>query len=224
MKKEWEIPPKQDEEFVAAMERVLDVYRRPYDPLVPVVCMDEMPKQIIGEYRDEIIGSDGIVRFDTEYRRLGTCNVLLAVEPLAGLRHLRVFETKTKEDWARFTQETEGLYPFAKKITLICDNLNTHGPGSWYKTFPPEEAKRLMDKFEIVHTPKHGSWLDVAEIELSVLSRQCLRRRLDSMDKIESEANAWRERRNASHAKVDWQFTAQDARIKLKHLYPTFPC
>lgn len=218
------IPPKQNEEFVAAMERVLDVYKRPYDPFFPVVCMDEMPKQIIGEYQDEIIGSDGIVRYDTEYRRLGTCNVLLAVEPLGGFRHLRIFETKTKEDWAQFTQETAEKYPFAKKITLVCDNLNTHGPGSWYKKFPPEEAKRLMDKFEIVHTPKHGSWLDIAEIELSVLSRQCLGRRLDSMDKIADEANAWCERRNASHAKVDWQFTAEDARIKLKHLYPTFTC
>ena len=204
------------------MELVLDVYKRPYDPLRPVVCMDESPRQLIGETRLSLPCKPGQVqRDDYEYERCGVCNIFMAVEPLAGKRIVRVTERKTKRDWAMFLQEIAKIYEYAEKITLVMDNLNTHTPGSLYETFIPPKAKRLMDRFEFVYTPKHGSWLNMAEIELNVLIRQCLSRRIGSMEVMSKEVEYWQKQRNTFGAKIDWQFTTEDARIKLKRLYPT---
>ena len=216
------IPPEKNGEFVAWMERVLDVYRRPYDPRRPVICMDESPRQLIRETRPPLAAAPGVVaRHDYEYERCGVCNVFMAVEPLAGQRIVSVTERRTRHDWARFLGELSLAYVHAEKITLIMDNLNTHGPGSLYETFPPATAKALWGRFEFVYTPKHGSWLNIAEIELSVLARQCLNQRIDTLEKMSSETTAWQDRRNGLEAKIDWQFTTDDARIKLKRLYPT---
>jgi len=204
------------------MEKVLDVYRRPLDPLYPVVCMDESPKQLIGETRRSIPAEPGQpARHDYEYCRHGVCNIFLACEPLAGKRMVTITEKKTKLDWALFLEEIADLYKNAEKITLVMDNLNTHEPGSLYETFAPEKAKALWDRFEFVYTPKHGSWLNMAEIELNVLTGQCLDRRIDDIEVIRKEVRAWQETRNNRDAKVNWQFTAKDARIKLSRLYPT---
>jgi len=217
------IPPEQNGSFVANMEKVLDVYKRPLDPLHPVVCMDESPKQLIGETKRPIPASPGQpARHDYEYCRRGVCNVFLACEPLAGKRLVAITERKTKQDWATFLEEIAGQYESAEKITLVMDNLNTHEPGSFYETFPPERAKQLWDRFEFVYTPKHGSWLNMAEIELNVLTGQCLDRRIDNIEVVRQEARAWQESRNNKNAKVKWQFTTKDARIKLSRLYPTF--
>ena len=216
------IPPKQNGNFVAQMELVLDVYKRPYDPLYPVVCMDESPKQLIGETRTPIPASPGqLERYDYEYRRLGTCNVFLAFEPLAGKRLVKITERKTGEDWAYFLEEIAKEYENAEKITLVMDNLKTHTPGSLYLTFPPEKARALWKRFEFIYTPKHGSWLNIAEIELNVLTRQCLKRRFDDIEKVRREVMAWKENRDNKKSKVNWQFTTKDARIKLSKLYPT---
>jgi len=218
----WVIPPEQNADFVATMEHVLGVYRRPYDPKYPVVCLDEMPRQLIGETRLPIPARPGIVaKYDYEYKRNGTCNVFIAVEPLAGKRMTKVTKHRKMPDWAQFTAEIDKMYPEAEKITLVQDNLNTHKPGSWYETFSPEKARRLMERFELVYTPKHGSWLNVAEIELNVLSGQCLSRRIGEIERLKREVAAWEQSRNNANAKVNWQFTAEDARIKLKRLYPT---
>jgi hypothetical protein len=172
------IPPEQNADFVAAMERVLGVYRRAYDPKYPVVCLDEMPRQLIGETRLPLAARSGsVAKYDYEYKRKGTCNVFMAVEPLAGKRMTKVTEHRKMPDWAQFTAEIAEAYPEAEKIALVEDNLNTHKPASWYETFSPEVARMLMERFELVYTPKHGSWLNVAEIELNVLSGQCLSRR-----------------------------------------------
>lgn len=204
------------------MEQVLDIYKRPYDPRQPLVCMDETPRQLIRETRLALGMSPGKpARYDYEYERCGVCNIFLAVEPLAGQRLVQVSERKTKTDWAHFLQTIAGRYPKAEKITLVMDNLNTHGPGSLYETFAPAEAKALWDRFEFVYTPKHGSWLNMAEIELSVLTRQCLNRRIDSLEEMANEVDAWQTQRNNTDAKIDWQFTTDDARIKLRRLYPT---
>lgn len=204
------------------MEDVLDVYRRPYDPLRPVVCLDEQPTQLIGETRTPIPTQPGQPqRDDYEYERLGTANNFMLVEPLGGWRKVNVRETKTAIDLAQEIKELLDVdYPHAEKVVLIWDNLNTHAPASLYKAFPPEEARRLLNRLEIHYTPKHGSWLDIAEIELSVFTKQCLARRIDDIDTLRREAKAWAERRNASQTGVDWQFTTEDARIKLKRLYP----
>ena len=205
------------------MERVLEVYKRPFDPRYPVVCMDESPKQLIGETRIPIPASRGIpVRHDYEYRRCGMCNIFLACEPLAGKRMVTITERKTKQDWAYFLQEMVGQYKSADKITLVMDNLNTHTPGSFYETFPPDRAKELWDKFEFVYTPKHGSWLNMAEIELNVLTGQCLNRRIDDVKVVIKETRAWQELRNNKNAKINWQFQIANARIKLSRLYPTY--
>ena len=205
------------------MERVLDVYKRPYDPRYPVVCMDESPKQLIGETRIPIPASRGIpARHDYEYRRCGMCNIFLACEPLAGKRMVAITGRKTKQDWAYFLQEIVGQYKSADKITLVMDNLNTHTPGSFYETFPPEKAKALWDKFEFVYTPKHGSWLNMAEIELNVLTGQCLNRRIDDVKVIMKETRAWQDLRNNKNAKINWQFQIENARIKLSRFYPTY--
>jgi len=205
------------------MERVLDVYRRPYNVDNPVVCMDETPRQLIRETRAPIPACPGrAARHDYEYERCGVCNVFMASEPLAGTRMTKVTEYKTKVDWAQFLQEIAERYQDAQKITLVMDNLNTHSPGALYQTFPPDRAKALWDRFEFVYTPKHGSWLNVAEIELNVLIGQCLDRRIGSMHELREEVAAWQARRDQNHAKVNWQFTTENARIKLKRLYPTF--
>ncbi len=204
------------------MEQVLDIYKRPYDPRFPLICMDETPRQLIRETRLPSPASPGQpARFDYEYERCGVSNVFLAVEPLAGRRWAQVTERKTKVDWAHFLETIAKLYPQAEKITLVMDNLNTHGPGSLYESFPPDRAKALWDRFDFVYTPKHGSWLNMAEIELNVLIRQCLARRIDNLDEMQNEVNAWQQWRNNADAKIDWQFTCDNARIKLKRLYPT---
>ena len=204
------------------MEKVLEVYKRPFDPLHPVVCMDESPKQLIGETKRPIPASPGQpARHDYEYRRRGVCNIFLACEPLAGRRMVTITERKTKQDWATFLEEIVGQYKNTEKITLVMDNLNTHEPGAFYEAFPPEKAKALWDRFEFVYTPKHGSWLNMAEIELNVLTGQCLNRRIDDIAVIKKEVRAWQEFRNNKDAKVNWQFTTKDARIKLSRLYPT---
>ena len=219
----WVIPPQRNADFAAGMERVLDVYRRPYDADFPVVCMDETPRQLIGETRTPVPPAPGRpAREDYEYRRLGTCNVFMATEPLAGRRQTKVTERRTKTDWARFLRDIAAQYPDATRITLVMDNLNTHRPGALYETFEPAEAKALWDRFEFVHTPTHGSWLNVAEVELNVMIRQCLNRRIDSIDTLRAEVAAWQAARDRIQAKVDWQFTTDDARVKLKRLYPTF--
>lgn len=204
------------------MERVLDVYKRPFDPRYPVVCMDESPRQLIAETRTPIPASPGQpIRYDYEYRRAGICNIFLAVEPLAGKRMVKVTERKTKQDWAHFLEDIANRYKTAEKITLIIDNLNTHDPGSFYETFPPDKAKAIWNRFEIVYTPKHGSWLNIAEIELNVLTGQCLKRRIDNIEVVKKEIMAWQNSRNNKKARVKWQFTTKDARTKLSRLYPT---
>lgn len=203
------------------MEQVLDVYKRPYDPKNPVVCMDESPKQLIGETRLPLPTAPGCPkRHDYEYVRNGVCAVFMACEPLAGKRLVCVESRKTKQDWALFVEKIAGSYPDADKITLVMDNL-THAPGSLYETFDPAKAKALLHRFEFVFTPKHGSWLNVAEIELNVLNGQCLNRRIPDIQTIRKEVNAWQKARNNQNAKVNWQFTVDTARTKLRRLYPT---
>ena len=216
------IPPEQNGSFVAHMERVLSVYKRILNPRNPVVCMDESPKQLIAETKVPISASPGQpARHDYEYKRCGVCNIFLACEPLAGKRMVKISDRKTKQDWACFLEDIANQYEEAEKITLVMDNLNTHTPGSLYKTFPPDKAKALWDRFEFVYTPKHGSWLNMAEIELNVLIGQCLNRRIDDIEIAKRESSAWQEYRNNKNAKVNWQFTTKDARTKLSRLYPT---
>lgn len=218
---QWVIPPGHNGEFVALMEQVLDAYKRPYDPLRPLVCMDESPRQLIRSTRLPLVVPGQPEREDYEYERCGVCNIFMAVEPLAGKRLVRVTERKTRTDWAHFLEELASTYEHAEKITLVMDNLNTHTPGSLYETFSPARAKALWERFEFIHTPKHGSWLNMAEIELNVLIRQCLSRRLESIELMRKEVRAWQTRRDTLRAKIDWQFTTDKCRIKLKRLYPT---
>ena len=215
------IPPGQSTDFVANMENVLDVYKRPYSSKRPVICMDESPKQLIGEVKQPIKMKDGSQRIDYEYKRNGVCNIFMANEPLSGKRMVKVTERKTKSDWAGFLMDIAENYPDADKITLVMDNLNTHKPASIYERFQATEAKKLWDRFEFIYTPKHGSWLNMAEIELNVLNSQCLNRRMDKIETITSEVDAWAKYRNQKKAKINWRFTTKDARIKLKRLYPT---
>ena len=204
------------------MEQVLDVYKRPYDPRFPVVCMDETPRQLIKETRTPVPGTRGrLERHDYEYERCGVYTVFMASEPLAGSRFVKTTERKTKCDWAAFMKDLAGHYKRAERITLVMDNLSTHTPGSLYEAFPPEEARRLWDRFEFVYTPIHGSWLNMAEIELNVLIGQCLNRRMDSLDQVTAAVSAWQTRRDNIRAKINWQFTTPDARVKLRRLYPT---
>ena len=215
------IPPLQNGDFVANMEKVLEVYKRPYDPKHPVVCMDESPKQLIGETKTPLPAEPGNeARYDSEYVRNGVCNIFMSNEPLAGKRMVKVTERKTKQDWALFLEEISNEYPDAERITLVMDNFETHKPGSLYETFTAKKAKSIWDRFEFVHTPKHGSWLNMAEIELNVLMGQCLSRRIPEIDIIKNEVKAWQEARNNKNAKINWQFTTDDARIKLRRLYP----
>jgi len=205
------------------MEKVLEVYKLPYNPKYPVICMDESPKQLIKETKIPIKAKRGSVeKYDYEYERCGVCNIFMANEPLIGKRYVKVTETKTKIDWATYINEIADIYKDAEKITLVMDNLGTHKPGALYETYKPEKAKQIWDRFNFVYTPKHGSWLNMAEIELNVLMGQCLNRRIDTIDKIRNEAKAWETARNNKNATINWQFTTENARIKLKRLYPTF--
>lgn len=204
------------------MEDVIEVYHRPYDPAYPVVCMDESSKQLIGEVTAPIPVAPGHAKLqDDEYVRNGVAEIFMEVEPLAGKRHVEITERRTMIDWARNTRDMLTLrYPEAKKVVLVMDNLNTHGIASLYEAFPPEEARQLAERLEIHHTPKHGSWLNIAEIELSVLKRQCLADRIPSMELMRSQTRAWNDERNEKNISVKWQFFTADARIKLQRLYP----
>jgi hypothetical protein len=205
------------------MEGVLGVYHRPYDPHRPQVCMDETSKQLVGETRTPLPARPGRpARIDYEYVRHGVRNLFLWVEPLAGRRHVQVTERRTRQDWAHFIRELVDVhYPGAERVVLVLDNLNTHVAGALYETFPPADARRVLDRLELHYTPVHGSWLNMAEIELSVLARQCLDRRIPDADTLAREVAAWEARRNARQAPIAWRFTTADARIKLKHLYPS---
>ena len=205
------------------MELVLDVYKTPYNNSIPVVCMDESPKQLIKETRLSIpMKSGSETKADYEYERCGVANIFMVNEPLTGKRYVKVTERKTKIDWAIFIKEIEDLYyPSAKKIRLVMDNLATHKPAALYETFSPQEAKRIWDRFEFIYTPKHGSWLNMAEIELNVLMGQCLDRRIDDVETMKQEVEAWQKDRNNKKSKINWQFTNDKARTKLKKLYPT---
>lgn len=205
------------------MEDVLDVYQRPYDPRRPQVCLDEASKQLIGETRRAIPATQGRqAREDYEYVRNGTANLFMMFEPLAGRRYVEVTDRRTKKDWAGVVKAlVDERYPTAEKIVLVMDNLNTHTAASLYEAFEPAEAKRLADKLEIHYSPKHGSWLDMAEIEIGILNRQCLNRRLENIEQLRTEVAAWQHDRNHRGVKADWRFRAADARIKLKRLYPS---
>ena len=206
------------------MEDVLDVYQRPFDPLRPVVCLDETSRQLLGEVRaPHPAGPGQSARHDPEYVRGGVANLFLLTEPLRGWRTVRVSAQRTRLDFAACIKElVDRHYPHAERIVLVLDQLNTHSPASLYAAFPPAEAKRLADKLEIHLTPKHGSWLNMAELELSVLQRQCLRQRLPNRAAMEREVMAWTTRRNTRIKRIDWQFTSSDARLKLRRLYPAF--
>jgi transposase len=205
------------------MEDVLEVYTRPYDPRYPQVCMDEVSKQLLRDTRTSLPMESGRPqRHDYEYERGGVVNVFLFCEPLEGRRWVDVTEQRTKVDWAHQIKElVDERYPQAERIVLVMDNLNTHTPASLYEAFEPAEARRLAEKLEIHYTPKHGSWLNMAEIELSVLSRQCLDRRVPDFESLQAEVAAWQERRDATATKIEWRFRTEDARIKLKRLYPS---
>lgn len=222
MSKYWKIPPDKNAAFVAAMEDVLEVYQRPYDAEFPVVCMDESNRQLVGEVHAPIPAAPGHPNLvDDEYVRHGVANIFIEVEPLGGKRHVEITDRRTRVDWANFIKGMlDERYPKATKVVLVMDNLNTHNTASLYSAFPPEEARRLAERLEIHHTPKHGSWLNIAEIELSVLKRQCLAGRIPCIEEMRRKVVAWNLDRNNQQTKVDWQFTTTDARVKLKRLYP----
>jgi hypothetical protein len=216
------IPPEHSSHFVANMERVLDVYKLPYNEDYPVVCMDESPKQLIEQIASTAMRPGQEARVDYEYIRHGMVNIFIANEPLNGNRIVEVTEFKTKKDWAKFVKRiSDEMHPKAKKIKLVMDNFKTHDASAFYEVFEPEEAKRLWDRFEFIFTPKHGSWLNMAEIELYVLNGQCLNRHIDTIEKVTTEVLAWQNHRNNKNAKINWQFTNNEARIKLKRLYPS---
>lgn len=217
------IPPRESSHFVAAMEQVLDVYKRPYNKARPVVCMDETPKQLIKEVRKSLPIRPGFEkRVDYEYSRSGVCNVFMVNEPLAGKRFTKVTSQRTKKDWALLVRYIcDKLYTEAEIITLVMDNLASHSAAALYETFEPAEAKRIWDRLEFIYTPKHGSWLNMAEIELNVLTKQCLNRRIDNKKTVSAEVKAWQNHRNNKDAKIKWQFTTKDARVKLHRLYPS---
>jgi hypothetical protein len=218
----WCIPPAANGEFVWRMEAILELYKLPYDPFHPVVCMDEASKQLVGEVRPPQGMRPGqVLRQDGEYERKGTCNLFMFFEPLRGWRHVWVTDQRRKVEWACCVKELLDVhYPKATKVRLVCDNLNTHSGGSLYQAFAAREAKRLCDRLEFHPTPKHGSWLNMAETELSVLSGQCWDRRLESKELVVGEVTPWEEVRNRTEAKVRWRFTTEKARIKLEKLYP----
>ena len=205
------------------MEDVLEVYKRPYDPKRPMVCLDETSKQLIGEVRTPVPSAPGqVAHYDCEYVRNGVANLFMIFEPLAGQRDVEVTDRRTKKDYAeRLRKLSDEVYPQAERIVLVQDNLNTHSPASLYEAFAPAQAQRLTERFEFHYTPKHGSWLDMAEIELGILGRQCLARRIDNIRDLRREVQAWEAARDSAAAKANWQFTTADARIKLRRLYPS---
>lgn len=205
------------------MENVLEIYHRPFDPDYPLICMDESSKQMLKEVRRPIPAHPGRPeRYDTEYERNGTSNIFMFFEPLAAKRYVDITDTRKAIDWAfQIKDLVDVKYPDVKKIILVMDNLNTHNGASLYKAFPSEEARRILDRIEFHYTPKHGSWLNMAEIELSILSRQCLNRRIPDQETFKKEVAAWQEKRNSIAEPMEWRFTTEDARIKLKKLYPT---
>lgn len=205
------------------MEDILDLYQQPYDAHFPLICMDEGAKQLLSEYQATLPARAGQpVRYDYQYFHCGVANLFICCEPLTGWRQVQVQQRRTKREWALAMQALVNHFPDAQRIRLVLDNLNTHRLGSLYATFEPHEARRIADKLELHYTPKHGSWLNMAEIELSVLARQCLDRRLDRLALVEAEVSAWVAQRNQRASRVDWRFTTADARIKLKRLYPHF--
>jgi len=223
LKEQYVIPPDANAGFVSAMEDVLEVYHRPHDPDRPVVCLDETSKQLIAETRVPIPAKLGHPkRYDYEYQRNGTANLFMMFAPLEGWRHVEVTDRHTAVDYAQILKDlSDKHFPNVSQIVLVQDNLNTHKPASLYEAFPAPEARRLVERFEWHYTPKHGSWLDMAESELGVVSSQCLDRRIPDKQTLVEEVAAWEDDRNKNHAKADWQFTTADARIKLKRLYPT---
>ena len=227
----WKIPPEANAAFVAAMEDVLAVCHLPCDPLFPVVCMDESNKQLVGEVHPPIPAAPGHGEIlDHEYVRNGVADIFLEIEPLAGVRHVEITARRTRKEWAHFIKGMlDERYPQARKVRLVMDNLNTHSIASLYETFAPAEARRLAERLEIHHTPKHGSpstgsgpdgWLNIAEIEFSAMSGQCLKRRIPTMERMRIEIAAWQAARNTKGAPVNWQFTTENARTKLTRLYP----
>ena len=222
MNQQWCIPPEQNAEFVAAMEDVLDVYHRPYDEKRPLVCLDESSKQLIGETVLPIPVQPGqVARIDHEYVRNGVVNLFMITMPLLGWRAVKVTDRRTMLDFAEVIRWlVEEVHEEADKVVLVMDNLNTHKIASLYEAFPPEQARRIAEKLEIHHTPKHGSWLNMAEIEFSVLGRQCLAQRIESKEDLERHVAAWEGERNERGDQIKWRFTTTDARIKLRRLYP----
>ena len=218
----WCIPKKDDPDFIACMEDVPDVYKLPYNAERPVVCMDEKPYQLLGDVREPLPMRPGDdQKTDSEYKRNGTCSIFAFVEPLGGKHHVSVHEHRTAIDWAQEIQYlSDVMFPDAEKIILVMDNLNTHKAASLYKAFPPAEARRIIKRLEIHYTPKHGSWLNMAEIELNVMTRQCLTRRIDTITRLKNELSAWETERNRDEAKIRWHFQTGDAREKLISLYP----
>lgn len=205
------------------MENVLDVYKRPYSETNPVVCMDESPKQLISSSRESIPMAKGREkREDYEYVRHGMVNIFMVNEPLKGKRTVVITKFKKKQDWAKLIKKiSDELYPKAEKISLVMDNFGTHSPSSLYETFEPEEAKRIWDRFEFIFTPKHGSWLNMAEIELHVLNGQCLNRHISTIEEVIKEVEAWQKNRNNKDSRINWQFTIKESRVKLRRLYPS---
>ena len=223
-KRYWVIPAEASAEFVFRMEAVLDLYQRPYDPRFPVVCMDETSKQLVSEVRPPIPLRPGQPqRHDYEYERNGVANLFLAFEPLAGWRCVEVTDSRTRTDWARFIRSLlENRYRDAECVRLVLDNLNTHSGASFYELCPPQQAQDWLGRIELVYTPKHGSWLNMAEGEFSILQRQCLDRRIADAATLRREIHAWEQRRNVGRIGANWQFTTNDARVKLARLYPSF--
>lgn len=217
----WVIP-EASPEFVCAMEQVLDVYQRPYDEQYPVVCLDESPKQLIRERRVPVQAGDGTSLYDSEYIREGVVQLYMVSEPLAGQRKVHLRESNNRLEWARIVAElVEKQYATAAKVTLVQDNLKAHKPAAMYEVFEPERAKAILDKLEFVFTPKHGSWLNMAEIEFSVLTRQTIKGRVADKQLLAERVQAWQQKRNQKQVKANWQFKTKDARIKLRKLYPT---
>jgi hypothetical protein len=217
------IPPRKSAAFVWRMESVLDLYEEPYDRDKPVVCFDERPCQLIGDVIEPLAPKPGqVARYDSHYNRGGTCHVLMSFEPLTGWREAVVTKRRRKQEFAHSMRHlAEEIYPQAEKIRVVLDNLSTHTAAAFYESFTPEQARRLARRIEFCYTPVHGSWLNMVEIELSVLVRQCLKRRLPDMGTLEREVEAWQTERTRSGASVDWRFTTEDARIKLRSLYPS---
>jgi len=216
------IPPAANGEFVARMEDVLDVYHRPFDPARPLVCVDEVPVQLVGEVRQPLPARPGTpARYDYEYKRNGTANLFLAFQPLTGWRHVEVTDRRTAKDFAELLRWlVEDIHAEAQKVVLVTDNLNTHTPGCLYQAFDPDRARRIAAELEWHYTPRHGSWLNVAEVELAALSRRCLGRRIGTRAELERQVAAWEEERNGRFVETKWRFTTADARIKLRRLYP----